>query len=38
MSYREFRAALRRWRAIDKELNRIWEELERCQEEGYPFE
>jgi hypothetical protein len=38
MSYREFRAALRRWRAIDKELNRIWEELERRQEEGYPFE
>ena len=38
LSYKEFRQALRRWRAIDKELNRIWEELETAQEEIYPFE
>lgn len=37
-SYKEHRQALRRWRAIDKELNRIWEELEVAQEESYPFE
>jgi len=37
LSYRRYRQALRRWRAIDKELNRIWEELERAQEEDYPF-
>lgn len=36
-SYREYRQALRRWRAIQKELNRIWEELELSQEENYPF-
>jgi hypothetical protein len=38
LSYKGYRQALRRWRAIDKELNRIWEELESAQEEGYPFE
>jgi hypothetical protein len=38
LSYKEFRQALRRWRAIDKELNCIWEELETAQEENYPFE
>lgn len=38
LSYKEFRQALRRWRAIDKELNCIWEELEESQEESYPFE
>ncbi len=38
LSYKEFRQALRRWRAIDKELNQIWEELEAAQEESYPFE
>jgi hypothetical protein len=38
LSYKEFRQALRRWRAIEKELNQIWEELETAQEEGYPFE
>ena len=38
LSYKEFRQALRRWRAIGKELNRIWEELETAQEESYPFE
>jgi hypothetical protein len=37
-SYKEYRQALRRWRAIDKELNRIWEELAMAQEEAYPFE
>jgi hypothetical protein len=37
-SYKEHRQALRRWRAIDKELNHLWEELEAAQEEGYPFE
>src|SRR4030042_25215 len=28
ISYKEFRQALRHWRAIEKELNQIWEELE----------
>jgi len=37
LSYKEFRQALRRWRAIEKELNQIWEELETAQEEDYPF-
>ena len=37
LSYKEYRRALRRWRAIDKELNRIWEDLEAAQEESYPF-
>jgi hypothetical protein len=37
-AYKGFRQALRRWRAIDKELNRNWEELETAQEESYPFE
>jgi hypothetical protein len=38
LSYKEFRQALRHWRAIDKELNHLWEELESAQEESYPFE
>ena len=38
VSYKEFRQALRRWRIIEKELNRIWEDLEEVQEESYPFE
>jgi hypothetical protein len=38
LSYKEFRQALRRWRVIEKELNRIWEDLEEAQEESYPFE
>lgn len=38
LSYKEFRQALRRWRAIEKEMSRIWEDLERAQEESYPFE
>jgi len=38
LSYKEFRQALRHWRAIEKELNQIWEELETAQEENYPFE
>jgi len=37
-SYKNYRQALRRWRLIDKELNRIWEELEASQEGSYPFE
>jgi len=37
-AYKAYRQALRRWRALDKELNRIWEELEVSQEESYPFE
>ena len=37
-SYKAYRQALRRWRAIDKELNDLWEELEVAQEESYPFE
>jgi hypothetical protein len=38
LSYKGYRQALRRWRAIEKELNHLWEELEEAQEEGYPFE
>jgi hypothetical protein len=38
LSYKECRQCLRRWRLIEKELNRIWEDLEEAQEESYPFE
>jgi hypothetical protein len=38
LSYKEFRQALRRWRAIQKELDGIWEELGRAEEGSYPFE
>lgn len=37
LAYKEYRQALRRWRAIEKELNTIWEDLETAQEEDYPF-
>ena len=37
-AYKAYRQALRRWRAIDKELNHLWEDLEAAQEESYPFE
>jgi hypothetical protein len=37
LAYKGYRQALRRWRVIAKELNRIWEELEAVQEEKYPF-
>lgn len=37
LRYKDFRQALRRWRAIDKELNQTWEGLEAAQEESYPF-
>ncbi|MFH1140258.1 MAG: DUF6788 family protein [Chloroflexota bacterium] len=36
-AYKEFRSALRRWRAIGKELNEIWEALGEAREEAYPF-
>lgn len=38
LAYKDFRQSLRRWRAIEKELNAIWEDLEESQEENYPFE
>jgi hypothetical protein len=38
LAYKEYRQALRHWRAIEKELNTIWEDLETAQEERYPFE
>ena len=38
LAYKAYRQALRRWRAIQKELNQVWEELELSQEERYPFE
>ncbi len=38
LDYKGFRQALRRWRAISKELNQIWEDLGEVQEESYPFE
>ena len=37
-AYRAFRTALRRWRAIVKELNGLWEELGEAREDSYPFE
>ena len=37
-AYRAFRTALRRWRAIVKELNGLWEELGQAREDNYPFE
>ena len=37
-AYRVFRTALRRWRAIVKELNGLWEELGEAREDSYPFE
>ena len=36
--YRVFRTSLRRWRAIVKELNGLWEELGEAREDRYPFE
>ncbi|MDP2952033.1 MAG: hypothetical protein Q8O76_01790 [Chloroflexota bacterium] len=38
LNYKEFRQALRRWRGIDKDLDRIWEALGEAREESYPFE
>ncbi len=38
LEYKEFRQALRRWRAIDKDLNQLWEALGEAREEDYPFE
>ena len=37
-AYKQFRQALRRWRAIVKELNELWEALGEAREESYPFE
>jgi hypothetical protein len=37
-SYKEQRQTLRRWRAIGKGLNHIWEAMEAAQEENYPFD
>ena len=37
-AYRAFRTALRRWRAIVKELNGLWEELGEAREASYPFD
>ncbi|MBI4339005.1 MAG: hypothetical protein HY680_03530 [Chloroflexi bacterium] len=38
VAYKQFREALRRWRAIGKELNGLWEALGDAREESYPFE
>lgn len=38
LNYKEFRQALRRWRRIDNDLDRIWEALGDASEEDYPFE
>ena len=37
-AYREFRTALRHWRAIVKELNQLWGDLGEAREDSYPFE
>ena len=36
-AYRAFRMALRRWRALSRELSGAWEELGKAREEEYPF-
>ncbi|MBI4334731.1 MAG: hypothetical protein HY673_26045 [Chloroflexi bacterium] len=36
-AYKRFREALRRWRAIDKELNDLWEALGEARQEDYPW-
>lgn len=36
-AYRAFRTALRRWRALSRELSGVWEELGKAREEEYPF-
>lgn len=36
-AYRAFRTALRRWRAIARELNGLLEEIGKAREEEYPF-
>lgn len=36
-AYHAFRAALRRWRALSKELIDVWEALGKAREEQYPF-
>jgi len=38
LNYKEFRQALRRWRGIGNDLNRIWEALGETREEDYPFD
>jgi len=38
LAYKDYRQASLRWRVIDKELNRILEDLGASQEESYPFE
>jgi hypothetical protein len=38
LAYKQFRQALRRWRALGKELNELWEGLGEAREESYPFE
>jgi hypothetical protein len=38
LAYKEFRRALRRWRAIGREMEELWESLGKSREEGYPFE
>ncbi len=38
LAYKKYRQSLRRWRAIEKELNHTWEDLDAAQEEVYPFE
>lgn len=37
-AYRAFRTSLRRWRAIVKELNGLWDALGKSREDSYPFE
>lgn len=37
LAYKQYRHALRRWRAISKELDQIWDELGKVMEEDYPF-
>ena len=37
LAYKKFRQALRQWRIITKNVNRIWEALGEAREEDYPF-
>ncbi len=36
-AYHAFRTALRRWRAVSKELSELWDEIGKAREKEYPF-
>lgn len=36
-AYKDFHQAQRRWRAIEQEVDDLWQALGKAREEGYPF-